>query len=72
MEKDLNKIMMCESVHGKQTAAEWVMAQPEEYRELATEAICECMRKGWPLHKMHIQSTAKDIDAKRRPQDFRR
>ncbi len=69
METDLNKIMMSERSHGKQTAAEW-LGQPEAWREIETEAIYECMRKGWPLHVMNIQSTAREIDAKRNPKGW--
>ncbi len=44
--------------------------QPEAWREIETEAIYECMRKGWPLHVMNIQSTAREIDAKRNPKGW--
>lgn len=70
METDLNKIMMSERSHGKQTAAEWLLTQPEQWRPIETEAIYESMRSGWPLHVMHIQGIAREIDAKRNPKGW--
>lgn len=67
MEPNLNNIMMSERTHGKQTAAEWLQTQPEKWSAIETEAIYECMRRGWPLHIMHIQMIAREIDAKRNP-----
>lgn len=39
----LSEIMMS---NGKQTAEEWLMTQPEAWREIETEAIYECLKKG--------------------------
>lgn len=66
-EKDLNKLLMSD---GKETAQEWLMTQPERWRSLATEAIYECLKKGWPLHEGNIQMTAREIDAKRNPKGW--
>ena len=54
----LSEIMMS---NGKQTAEEWLMTQPEAWREIETEAIYECLKKGWPLHLVSIQSTAREL-----------
>ena len=67
MEKDLNKIMMS---NGKQTAAEWLKTQPEKYWEEATEAIHECLKRGWALHSGHIQMIARELDAIRNPKGW--
>ena len=67
MEKDLNKILMGNS---KQTAEEWLKTQPEAWREAMTEAIYECLKRGWTLHTMNIQSMAREIDAKRNPKGW--
>lgn len=66
-ERDLNKILMED---GRETAAEWLKTQPERWHSLATEAIYECLKKGWPLHDGNIQSTAREIDAKRNPKGW--
>ena len=54
----LSEIMMS---NGKQTAEEWLMTQPEAWREIETEAIYECLKKGWSLHLVSIQSTAREL-----------
>ena len=51
-------------------ASEWLLTQPEAWRPMETEAIYECMRKGWELHIINIQSTAREIDAKRNPKGW--
>ena len=66
-EKDLNKLLMED---GKQTAQEWLMTQPKKYRERATEAIYECLKRGWTLHTGNIQSTARELDAQRNPKGW--
>ncbi len=66
-EKDLNKILMED---GKQTAQEWLMTQPESWRPEMTEAIYECLKRGWTLHTMSIQSTARELDAQRNPKGW--
>lgn len=67
MEQDLSQIMMS---NGKQTAQEWLMTQPESWREIEIEAIYECLRRGWPLHTAHIHIIAREIDAKRNPKGW--
>jgi len=66
-EKDLNKLLMED---GKQTAQEWLMTQPKKYWERATEAIYECLKRGWTLHTGNIQSTARELDAQRNPKGW--
>ena len=63
----LSELMMS---NGKQTVEEWLMTQPEEWRDLEIEAIYECLKRGWELHIMNIQSTAREIDAKRNPKGW--
>ena len=66
-EKDLNKLLM---ENGKQTAQEWLMTQPEKYWERATEAIYECLKKGWTLNEGGILMTARELDAQRNPKGW--
>ena len=66
-EKDLNKLLMED---GKQTAQEWLMTQPKKYWERATEAIYECLKRGWTLHTGHIQMIARELDAQRNPKGW--
>ena len=66
-EKDLNKLLMSD---GKETAQEWLMTQPKKYWERATEAIYECLKRGWTLHTAHIQMIARELDAQRNPKGW--
>lgn len=66
-EKDLNKLLMSD---GKETAQEWLMTQPESWREAMIEAIYECLKRGWTLHTGHIQMTARELDAQRNPKGW--
>jgi hypothetical protein len=63
----LSELMMS---NGKQTVEEWLMTQPEEWRDLEIEAIYECLKRGWKLHIRHIQMIAREIDAKRNPKGW--
>ncbi len=56
--------------NGRQTAADWLLTQPEQWRSLETEAIYECLNRNWELHVMNIQSTAREIDAIRNPKGW--
>lgn len=67
MEKDLTKIMMS---NGKQTAAEWLKAQPQKWEEELTEAIYECLKRGWTLHTANIYPIARELDAIRNPKGW--
>ena len=67
MEMELSTIMMS---NGHQTAQEWLMTQTQKYQALAEEARFECLRKGWILNDMTIQSTAREIDALRNPKGW--
>jgi hypothetical protein len=66
-QKPLEEIMMS---NGKQTAAEWLKNEPKQYHSLATEAIYECLKRGWPLNVMEIQGIAREIDAQRNPKGW--
>ena len=66
-EKDLNEILMED---GKETAAEWLQTQPEEWREQMKEAVYECLKKRWPLNIGNIHMTAREIDAERNPKGW--
>lgn len=49
-----------------QPVTEWLDTQPVADRELLIEAIYACLKKGWPLNPMTIQSTARAIDRKQK------
>lgn len=71
MERELNKIMIYALAQSQPIPADqWLETQPAQYHKLAVEAIYECMRKGWELHTMHIQSIARELDAKRFPKGW--
>ena len=64
----LSKLKMAD---GEETVEEWMKkTQPEEWWPIETEAIYECLRRGWPLHIGNIQSTAREIDARRNPKGW--
>ena len=66
-QKELSEIMMSD---GKQTAADWLLTQPDEWRPIETEAIYECLKRGWPMNVMEIQGIAREIDAKQNPKGW--
>ncbi|MBQ5856312.1 MAG: hypothetical protein IIW55_03280 [Bacteroidales bacterium] len=55
---------------GSMTAQEFLMTQPERHRALATEAIYECLKRGWTLHIGHIQIIARELDATKNPKGW--
>ncbi|MBP3483210.1 MAG: hypothetical protein J6K28_07470 [Alistipes sp.] len=65
MEKDLTKIIVKDFKTPPMTAEEWLLTQPEAWRELETEAIYECLRRKWPLHTGNIQMVAREIEPER-------
>ena len=71
MEKDLDKILV--GPMGRKDwipASEWLRTQPEAWREIETEALHECMKRGWSLTAFHIQMIAREIDAERNPKGW--
>lgn len=48
-----------------ESALQYIMSLKEEYRQIATEAILECLRLGYPLNNMEITGTARDLQRKR-------
>ena len=61
MEEKLSTIYL---VSG-QTALEYLMNVSQKYREIATEAIFECLRVGYPLNEMGISGKARELLRKR-------
>ena len=53
--------------NGKQTAEEWLATQPEAWRPIETEAIYECLKRGWSLHVAHIHMIARELNVKQKP-----
>ncbi len=48
-----------------QTALQYVMSVSKKYRQIATEAIYECLRLGYPLNDMEITGKAREMQRKR-------
>ncbi len=44
-----------------QNALQYVMSLNEKYRQIATEAIFECVRLGYPLNNMEITGKAREM-----------
>ena len=61
MEEKLSTIYL---VSG-QTALQYIMNVSEKYRQIATEAIFECLRLGYPLNDMEITGKARELQRKR-------
>ncbi len=61
MEEKLSTIYLR---NGK-NALEYVMNLNEKYRQIATEAIFECLRLGYPLNNMEITGKAREMQRKR-------
>ena len=47
-------------------ALQYVQSLLPEVRQIATEAILECLRLGYPLNNMEITSKAREMHRKRR------
>ncbi len=61
MEEKLSTIYL---VNG-QTALQYLMNVSKKYRQIATEAIFECLRLGYPLNNMEITGKARELQRKR-------
>lgn len=48
-----------------QNALQYVRSLNREVRQIATEAILECLRLGYPLNNMEITSKARDLMRKK-------
>jgi len=46
-------------------ATDYVESLPEKYREVATQAILNCLQKGYPLNDLEITSEGRAINRKR-------
>lgn len=47
-----------------QSAKEYMMGLPEQYRKLATESILECQQLSYPLNNMEITCKARELSRK--------
>ena len=47
------------------TARQYVLSLDPRFRQIATEAILECSRLGYPLNNMEITSKARELQRKR-------
>jgi len=61
MEEKLSTIYLV----GGQTALQYLMNVSKKYRQIATEAIFECLRLGYPLNDMEISGKARELLRKR-------
>ena len=48
-----------------QPAADYVKHLPQMHQEVATQAILNVYRKGWPLNDMEITSEGRDLNRKK-------
>ena len=64
MENYGRKIIAIYLVNG-QTALQYLMSMSKKYRQIATEAIFECLRLGYPLNDMEISGKARELLRKR-------
>lgn len=48
-----------------QNALDYVNSLPQQHREVATEAILECLRLGYPLNNLEITCKGREINRKR-------
>ena len=61
MEEKLSTIYLRDG----RNALQYVMSLSEKYRQIATEAIFECLRLGYPLNDMEISGKARELLRKR-------
>ena len=61
MEEKLSTIYLRDG----RNALQYVMSLSEKYRQIATEAIFECLRLGYPLNNMEITGKARELQRKR-------
>ena len=61
MEEKLSTIYL----RNGQSALQYIMNLNEKYRQIATEAIFECLRLGYPLNDMEITGKARELLRKR-------
>ena len=61
MEEKLSTIYLRDG----RNALQYVMSLREKYRQIATEAIFECLRLGYPLNDMEISGKARELLRKR-------
>ena len=52
-------------MHGGKSALQYVLGLQKQYRLIATEAILECSRLGYPLNNMEITSKARELQRRR-------
>ena len=57
MEEKLSTIYLRDG----RNALQYVMSLSEKYRQIATEAIFECLRLGYPLNDMEITGKAREM-----------
>lgn len=53
------------SLKNGQNALKYVQSLNQNLRQIATEAILECLRLGYPLNNMEITSKARELQRKR-------
>ena len=62
MDIELSKLSLSDG----QNALQYVQNLPLEVRQIATEAILECSRLGYPLNNLEITSKARELQHKKR------
>ena len=71
MKPDLDKIMI-QPIGRREmvTFRQWLQTQPEAWRAIETEALSECLKRGWKVSVPNIQMIAREIDAERNPKGW--
>lgn len=57
------------SLRNGQKANLYVLSLSPKYRPIATEAIFECLKLGYPLNDMEITSKARELQRKKQRQN---
>ena len=61
----MDKIMENITLSNGQNALDYVNSLPQQHKEVATEAILECLRLNYPLNNLEITRIGREINRKR-------
>ncbi len=62
---DMEEKLSAVYLRNGKSALQYVMSLSEKYRQIATEAIFECLKLGYPLNDMEITGKAREMLRKR-------
>ena len=61
----MDMIMENITLSNGQNALDYVNSLPQQHKEVATEAILECLRLNYPLNNLEITRIGREINRKR-------